>query len=111
MCRVSSKTEPPDAHARRKALVDTVRAEVDDAILVRPWMSRKHCAELPLLALAELLIRQARQFTVRDTVQAVFPDPRCHVPVFRVDDEVGVDPAEFRKIVVRLWQGVMSAMA
>jgi hypothetical protein len=82
--------------------VNLVRAEIDDAILLGLGVSGEHGFEFPGQAFAKLVVGQPWLLAVSNSIEAVFADPGCHEPVFRVDDEVGIDPAEFGEVVVRL---------
>jgi hypothetical protein len=51
-----------------------------------------------------LITRETAEFTVRDSPHAVVGDTGGHVPMFSIDDEVGVNVIPLLKRIVDLQQ-------
>lgn len=84
--------------------MNLVRADVGEFVLARIWIPRKHCLESFGLSGNEFILRQAWGFSVRNAPHAVLGDLGSHVPLMRVDYEVGVLKPEAFEIIVHLKQ-------
>lgn len=102
MCGICSEEEPSHSHLLGAPLVDLVRADVGNLVLVWFRMSGEHGFILPRLTLEIFFSSEPGYFSVRDPPESVCADPGSHEPVFRMDDEVCIVPAKLMKVVIYL---------
>ena len=102
MCSICGQKEPPDTETFGETLMDPVGTYVHDLVFVRIGSARKECLEFHGLAGDQLFSRQAGNFSVCDTEEAIRLDFGHHAPVFGVDDKVGVAPVVRAHVVVDL---------
>ena len=99
---VCSKKEATDAHLLGEALVNLVRADLGQLVLIRLRVTRKHLLKLLRLSFKHFIAGEARDFSVRDTPKSIFTNACSHVPVLRMNDEVGVSESKLVKVIVCL---------
>lgn len=90
MCGIGCKQTPAYTHALGQSLRHFVGADVGYAIFVWGRVPGQHGLELPWLSSEKLFTRETRLLTVCDSPAAIHGDLRGHVPMFWVDDQIGV---------------------
>jgi hypothetical protein len=104
MSSISSQQEATNSHRCGKSLVDFVRTYVHDLVLIRVWGAGEKLLEFLRLSSQQFLPCQSWDVAVCDTPKTILAYDRRHEEVFWVHYEVGVLPAKFAKVVVRLVQ-------
>lgn len=103
VCGIRRQEKAPNPHLLRQSLMNLIGADADELVLAGARLARQHRLELFRLSGNQLVLRQAWGISVRDSPHAILGDLRCHVPMRRVDDKVGVGwPKEFAKIIIHL---------
>lgn len=104
--RIGCENEPANAEFRSAPLLELVRTDVQNFVVTGLWMAGKDLFVSHRLSLSVLFCREAGDFRIGDSVQAVVADLGDHVPVLGVDDVVGVPVAVFCEVVVYLCHGI-----
>jgi hypothetical protein len=104
MSSIGSQQKAADSHRWGESLMDLVRADIDNLVLIWIRSARQKLLELLWLSSQQFFSRQARNVSICDTPKAVLPDPGCHEEMFWMDYEVGVFPTKFAEVIVRLCQ-------
>ena len=86
--------------------MNDVRAKVNDLVLVWLRTTWQECAEFVRLTGQQLIPCQTWELPICNTPQSflasVWGDACSHEVVFRVDNEIGISPAELVEIIISL---------
>ncbi len=103
---VCREQESTNSETLTTPLVNDVRAEIDNFVLIRLRVTGQERAELVRLTGQKFLPRQAPLLAVRNTIHSlsvfVWRDTRSHKVVFRVDNEIGIVPPKLVEIIISL---------
>lgn len=102
MSRICCKNNFSHPEARCTPLLQFIRIQVDDLVLIRLRVPGQDLLPAPRLTGNVFLLGEARDITIRYTVKSVMGDARRHVPVCRVDDKVAIPVVVALEVVVHL---------
>lgn len=102
MSRICRKSNSPHPEARRTPLLQFIRIQVDNLILIRLRVPGQDLFPEPRLTGNIFLLGETRDITIRYTVKSVLGDARRHVPVCRMDDKVAIPVVVALEVVVHL---------
>lgn len=102
MCRISCQEKSTHSEGLCTSLMQFVWAGTRKFIVTGLWVPGQDLRKSFWLTGEIFLIRQAPDISVSHSPQSTVSDPRSHIPVIFVDDEVGIPVPEFLEVIINL---------
>lgn len=102
MCRIGCQEESSHSEGFRTSLMQFIWTGTGKLIVARLWIAGQDFREPFWLPCEIFFVRKAPDISVRHSPQSTVRQPRCHIPIIFVNDEVGVPISKFFEVIINL---------